>query len=824
MRVSHYLILVAFLCGAAGLLLEKQVLDGHDRLDHGRSSLEANTLLGRDVSRIADNVRTLLTVTDLVFGAQESYLIDGALRQKRELELLLQQAHQQVTALNSTGKGSLVELTRKVAQLGRELERYAVLEEAPGPTQQSEILDTVDRIAADLVEAVHRLQQYVQEEQQAAQAALATEKRSADLLTRFALVGYVLFVLLVLVWSARRVGAPIRRLEALAAKASGKSEDFDPPEQGPVEVRALTRNITKLVHSLQQELKRSQAITEAIPDALVVADLEQGITYFKPADESKDGIGSDDLAQWRFLSLLNVEEISRIERHMQRCVRTNQSQQFTISLPSPGGERSLEARASPCGDGRVVVVLRDLTEKLDAERRIQRLAYFDSLTGLLNRASATQQIADHIAKAETASQPFALAFIDVDRFKRFNDTEGHEFGDKILVHIAKSICSCIRFDQNRPFAMGRESDLPARIGGDEFMLMLRGIETERAAQAVVQRLLAAISKPIEIDGQRVEIGVSIGVSLYPRNADSLPELHFQSDMAMYEAKRAGGSDGRIYSEHMGDRTRARLSMEARLKNALEQDSFFLEYQPQLEFANRAIVGVEALLRWEDEGVLIPPGEFIPIAEECGLIVPIGEVVTRKAAQQASTWRFQGVHFGRIHINVSADQFSQPEFTQLLVDTLAQHAVPLSNFGVEVTETVVVQDFERATNVLSRLREMGVLISMDDFGTGYSSLNYLKHLPLDVLKIDRSFLRDLDIDSKEVALIRTIVQLGHELNMHVLAEGVETSAQFEMLRDAKCDQAQGYLISRPLRADAYVEFVTGRMAVESSTQKVHPLRA
>ena len=372
---------------------------------------------------------------------------------------------------------------------------------------------------------------------------------------------YCAFVLLVLYWSSQRVGAPLRSLQRAAERAVAQNRAFEPSRTGPLEVQQLTAHIEKLVASLEKQLARMRATVDAIPDTLLLVDKRGQLRFIKATDELQSL--SPDNPNIDLFQFLDETEIESAARQLAECRRTGQSQQFNLLVRRGSTSRRLEARAAHAGGDQVLVVLRDLTEKLAAERRIRKLAYEDTLTGLLNRASITQRILDQVV--EYPDTPFAVAFIDVDRFKRINDSLGHDVGDRVLTHVAEKIRKAVRFDPDRPFVDGDSADVPARIGGDEFMVLLRGIDSEQTAMAVGTRIVESIAEPLQIGDQQLDVQVSLGVALYPTHARTQAELFVRSDLAMYEQKRTGSGGCCLYHEDLGRSSQRRLSLEARLK-------------------------------------------------------------------------------------------------------------------------------------------------------------------------------------------------------------------------------------------------------------------
>ena len=432
-------------------------------------------------------------------------------------------------------------------------------------------------------------------------------------------------------------------------------------------------------------------------------------------------------------------------------------------------------------------IARDVTQTRRAEERIRRLAHFDELTGLPNRTMFMHTLQRAFSLAQRRNKQFALFFIDLDRFKNINDSLGHEAGDRLLQDVAR------RLRQHR-----RESDTVARLGGDEFVVLVEDCADSRELTAIAQNILNAVGRPYTLSGREYHVTGSIGISTYPADGLDPASLLKNADIAMYLAKDRGKNNFQFYSPQQNAHSFERLALESALRHALERREFVLHYQPKIEIRTNRIVGVEALLRWNHPDLgTVTPTQFIPLAEETGLIVPIGRWVLRTACAQSAAWRSDGLPGVRIAVNLSARQFSDDGLIGDISDALAEAALPPEGLELEITESMVMQNPERAVSTLSRLRELGISVSIDDFGTGYSSLGYLKRFPIDNVKIDRSFIKDLPHDTDDAAITRAVIAMAQSLRIRVVAEGVETREQLEFLRAHECDECQGYFVSRPL---------------------------
>ncbi len=442
-----------------------------------------------------------------------------------------------------------------------------------------------------------------------------------------------------------------------------------------------------------------------------------------------------------------------------------------------------------------VSIARDTTEQTEAERNIHFLAYYDVLTGLPNRTLLRDRLGQMISVAHRDKQQFALLFLDLDRFKYINDSMGHSVGDRLLQSVALRIQECVR-----------EGDTVARLGGDEFVVLLRDAGDEAAA-VVSKKLLVSLATPYDLDGQVIATQASIGISLYPDHAHDADSLIKNADMAMYRAKDEGRNNYQFFATEMNFHVDLLFSMEKDLRLALERGEFFLQYQPQADLASGQLIGVEALIRWKHpEKGLVSPVEFISVAEETGQIISIGEWVLRTACAQMAQWRKAGYPELTMAVNLSMRQLRQPTLGELVKEVLKDTGLEARYLELEITEGIMMGDNRAAMRFLNEMHECGVQLSIDDFGTGFSSLNYLKKLPVNKLKIDQSFVRDIESDESDAAIIRSIISLGHRLNLRVIAEGVETQEQLDFLRIRGCDEIQGYFYARPLLAEDIIEFI------------------
>jgi diguanylate cyclase (GGDEF)-like protein len=425
-----------------------------------------------------------------------------------------------------------------------------------------------------------------------------------------------------------------------------------------------------------------------------------------------------------------------------------------------------------------------------SEQRLFQLAHYDSLTNLPNRQTFSERIRHAIAIATRRDASLAVMFVDVDHFKTINDSLGHEAGDRVLRVVAERIAGCLR-----------ESDTVARIGGDEFVILLEeGGDSFDSFEVVAAKLAKSVAQPVTVNGYDLFVELSMGICVFPQDGTDAETLLRNADTAMYKAKSSGRNCWRFFDESMARSVARKLELETALRRAVERGELALMYQPQVALDSGHIVGVEALVRWNRPNLgTVPPLEFIPLAEESGLIVSIGDWVLETACMQAAKWVREKRTALRMAVNISARQIYHKDFVQQVARILTATGLPAEMLELEITESSILENLDETVRKLQQLKMMGMTIAIDDFGTGYSSLSYLKQLPLDRLKIDRSFVKDTPEDRDDCAIVRTIVAMSASLGLSVIAEGVETREQVEFLRAGGCNEIQGYLISKPVPA-------------------------
>lgn len=454
----------------------------------------------------------------------------------------------------------------------------------------------------------------------------------------------------------------------------------------------------------------------------------------------------------------------------------------------------------------VANILATAIERQVAEDQLTRLAQFDTVTGLPNRHVFRDRCNVALVQAHRNGWVAGMLFVDLDRFKAVNDTFGHAVGDKLLSGVASRLKSCVR-----------AGDTLARLSGDEFAIVLTSISNGDDAGLVAQKIIRALAAPFEIDHHEAYVSASVGIAIYPADGASSDELLKNADTAMYRAKQEGRNGYQFYLPQMNERLMERLRLEAGLRGALDRREFVLHYQPKIQLDTGMISGFEALLRWQHEGRLVPPAEFIPILEDTGLIAPVGEWVLRSVCEQLSHWRSRGVALRPVAVNLSARQFQRQSLVAMIEQLLRETAVSPELLELELTESLLMSDAEEAVQMLRELKRLGVRLAVDDFGTGYSSFAYLKRFPLDTLKIDRAFISDPETNPDDANITVTIINLAHSMRLKVVAEGVETQAQLSFLRRHGCDEIQGYYFARPSSiADCTLALLEDRSLEEPAT--------
>ena len=489
-------------------------------------------------------------------------------------------------------------------------------------------------------------------------------------------------------------------------------------------------------------------------------------------------------------------ERAEIEQMLQQAKTVNSVE--TELRRKSGGSLYVLQNLTLAGD-RIHMTVADISDRKRAEEQIEFHAYHDVLTHLPNRKLFTDRLSQNLTHARRTGKSLAVMFVDLDHFKTINDTMGHTAGDELLLEMARRLRGCVR-----------EDDTVARLGGDEFTIILSELRHPEDAVTVAEKIIKAVQKSMIIGGMPIEVSASIGIALYPVDGNDPESLLRNADSAMYRAKESGRNTYQLCTDEMKGRALQRLSLETKLRRALQEQQLVLHYQPQVSLSDGKVIGAEALLRWNDpERGYVYPSSFIPVAEESRLILPIGDWVLRTACTQMREWRDRGLALPRISINLSPRQFQQQDLVDTIRRVLEETRLEAKALEIEITEGTAMANAEATIETLHALRELGCSISIDDFGTGYSSLNYLKRFPITCVKVDSAFVRDLTRNEGDAAIVSAVIAIARSLKLKVIAEGVETDEQFAFLRKRKCDAAQGYYFSRPVEAPDLAEYIGER---------------
>ncbi len=571
--------------------------------------------------------------------------------------------------------------------------------------------------------------------------------------------------------------------------------------------RGVGRDITRHVQAeraLRESEARVRVIADSMPAMIAYTDRTDRIVYanrryrdfYVGPGRAPEGLTLEQV--------LTPEQLAQIRPNIERAQAGETVHYMAERSSCDGTPRTLEVTLAPRRDEHDQVVgiytfILDVTERVRYQRALERQANFDALTGLPNRNLLNDRLAQAVANAKRSGQGFALMLVDMDQLKRINDSLGHETGDKVIAAVGQRLAEALR-----------GVDTVARLGGDEFVALLPGRADDDAASAVAGRLLNFIGTPIKIEGHEFVLSASVGIALYPRDGTDGGTLLRHADTALYRAKEEGRNCVRFFAPEMTDRVVRFMALESELRAALERQEFELLDQPVVHLASGEMVGAEALLRWRRaDGTLVYPAEFVPVAEESGLIVPIGRWVIEHAARQAAAWNAGRTRPFHVALNLSARQFRDAGLLDTVRAALQASQASPALITLEITESVVMHNAEEARRLLRKLSDLGVRIALDDFGTGYSSLGYLRSFPIDVLKIDRSFVRDLILDRDAVAICHSVVALGKGLRLEIVAEGVENDAQADVLRKVGCELAQGYRFGGPVAAEELESLRDGR---------------
>jgi diguanylate cyclase (GGDEF)-like protein/PAS domain S-box-containing protein len=597
--------------------------------------------------------------------------------------------------------------------------------------------------------------------------------------------------------------------------------------KGQLDTRGLLRALRYAIErktmeeALFAEKERAQITLDSIGDAVICTDLDENVTFLNVVAATMTGWSWKEAAgkpRAEVFQRLDAESRTPLStppppstQHGDRRSSRPPPSSSAILLRRDGCEIPIEGSIAPINDREgnatgAVIVFRDVSAAHAMSLRMTHAAQHDFLTGLPNRLLLNDRVKQAIANAKRHDKQVALLFLDLDGFKHINDSLGHAIGDKLLQSIGRRLVDC-----------GRASDTVSRQGGDEFVVLLSEVQRSEDAAIAASRMLRAVAESHSIDDHELYVTTSIGVSVYPDDGGDAATLISNADMAMYQAKENGRHSYQYFKPAMNARAVERQTLVEGLRRALDRNELSLEYQPKIDFKTGLIAGAEALLRWTHPTLgSISPAQFIPVAEECGLILPIGRWVLDQACAQAQAWANDGLPRATMAVNVSAKQFRGDRFLKDLQETLAETGLDPSLLELELTESVLMKHAESAASILATLRDSGVQVAVDDFGTGYSSLSYLRRFPIDCLKIDQSFVGRIGLAADDASIVTAVIGMATSLKLRVVAEGVETVEQAEFLRAQSCDQAQGYYYSRPVLPERFASLL--RTGIQTSLEQ------
>jgi diguanylate cyclase (GGDEF)-like protein/PAS domain S-box-containing protein len=600
--------------------------------------------------------------------------------------------------------------------------------------------------------------------------------------------------------------------ESLAAQALQEGAQ-DYLIKGQIDARGLLRALRYAIErksmeeALFVEKERAQVTLNCIGDAVVCTNISGEITFLNLVAERMTGWSWQEATSRPMTEVFRILDATSREttpNPMQRAIGQNR----TVHLPSncilirrDGFEIPIEDSVAPIHDRQgqatgAVIVFRDVSAARAMALQMAHSAQHDFLTGLPNRMLFNDRVNQAIGLAPRHNKKVAVLFLDLDGFKHINDSLGHPIGDKLLQSIAKRLVDCVR-----------GSDTVSRQGGDEFVVLLSEMEQSEDAAISALRILQAVAEPHSIDKHDLHVTASIGVSVYPDDGQDAETLIKNADTAMYQAKENGRQSYQFFKPAMNVRAVERQSIEENLRRALERQEFSLHYQPKISLRTGEITGAEALIRWtHPTRGPVSPAQFIPVAEDCGLILPIGQWVLREACKQAHDWISAGLPLATMAVNISSMEFREDNFLEGVFATLKETGLDPKSLELELTESVLMKRAESAASVLKTLRSSGVQIAVDDFGTGYSSLSYLRKFPIDALKIDQSFIRQISTTPDDTTIVTAVISMGRSLNLRVVAEGVETLEELSFLQAHLCDEAQGYYFSRPILPEHFAKLL------------------
>lgn len=596
-------------------------------------------------------------------------------------------------------------------------------------------------------------------------------------------------------------------VEAIENAYQGGATDFIQKPVNPTILRQRVRYMRR-AHGVAEQLRESEgqnlALLNAIPDLIFQIDATGKFIDFKAGGSSQAVLPPQQFLGKSFSDVLPADVASLCQHFVQRTLSTSHMQVFEYQLDVEGETRDFEARTVVCGVDRVLGIVRDISARRQVDEQLQFHAYHDSLTKLPNRVMFTHQLEMAVTKASRSQESLAVIFVGLDRFTRVNETFGHSLGDLVLKRVSEQLTKIV--DGENQILDSRDLDssaLVSRFGSDEFAILVPALASPDVVTRIVEQILTVVARPFELSGQEVFLTASAGASVYPSDGRDDDTLLRHAETALRIAKRQGRNSHLFYQPVMSAGSSDRLSMEAELRRALERREFDAFFQPQIDAQTGRIRGAEALVRWRHptRGVVLP-GEFLAIAEEMGLMVQMGDQLLHAACRQCKSWHERTGRMVPVAVNVSDQEFRQVDLLDRVRQAALEYGLESSLLQLEITERVLIGDEQEAQQRLVAFRNLGIRVALDDFGTGYSSLSVLKGLPIDTLKIDRSFINDMFADTQNEEITRTIIKMGHSLGMTVVAEGVETDEQLDALKTMGCDEIQGFLFSPAIEGEDF----------------------
>lgn len=578
---------------------------------------------------------------------------------------------------------------------------------------------------------------------------------------------------------------------------------------GPIAVSIDNARITE---ELRRSEERFQKISSSAHEAIIMINDEAKISYWNPASQKMFGYTQKEALGRDFHQfILPPMHIKAFEEGFAKFKKNGKGlvlgKTMVLSgLKKDGGEFPVEISISAVKIGsrwNSIGIIRDITDRKNFEEKIRAISYHDSLTGLPNRRLFFDRLNQVMARGKRQKLLAAFLFLDLDRFKVINDTLGHSVGDELLKAVAKRLGECVR-----------SSDTFARIGGDEFTVLVQDVRNLADVTRIIEKIFSKFKKPFKVEGAELFVTTSIGVSIYPDDGDDAETLFKNADIAMYKAKSEGRNNYKLYTPAMNARAMERLDIENKLRTAVNNGEFVLHYQPQVDIISGKVIGLEALVRWQKErGVLVYPNEFIPVCEDTGLIIPLGRWILRSAAMQVKAWQAKGLKPVRVAVNLCMSQFTEKDFVKSIKSIIDETGIDPAYLEFELTERIIMENAEETIRILHEIKEIGIRLSIDDFGTGYSSLEYLKRMPIDMLKVAQSFTCDIADNADDAAIASAVINIAKSLNIDVIAEGVETKAQLQILKKLKCNKIQGFYVSKALPPAEVEEYLKKGLCIK-----------